>query len=255
MAIDPVKVLAGVPAGLRDPLLAEYRSLMDAYLQSRWKTASLDAGRFCEVVYSILDGALSGTFPASPFKPSNFPKSCRDLEQRSPVPVGDHSLRILIPRVLIGMYDVRNNRNVGHVGGDVVANHMDATLVQANASWVLAEVIRVFHGISTPEAQKSVDALVERRVPLIWEIGSVRRVLSPEMPAADKALVLLYGQTDWTSARTLADWAKYSNPSVFKTKVLGPLAVKVFVELDAAGEAAVITPLGTADVEKRLLKA
>jgi hypothetical protein len=249
VGVDPTKVLAGIPAGLRDPLLEEYRGLSDAYAQGRWKSASLDAGRFCEVVYSIIDGALSGSFSTAPSKPPNFPQSCRELENRAPIAVGDHALRLLIPRILVGMYDVRNNRNVGHVGGDVVANHMDATLVWGTASWVLAELIRIFHSVSTIEAQNSVDMVVERRVPLIWEIGSMRRVLDVKMSAREKALVLLYGQVGWVATGTLAEWAKYSNCSVFRTKVLVPLADELLVELDGAKDSAIITPLGTTAAE------
>lgn len=253
MAIDPSKALAGIPSSLRDPLLEEYRGLSDAYAQGRWKLASLDAARFCEIVYTILDGTLTGMYPATLPKIQNFPGLCIALEHRQPhVGVGDRSMRFLIPKALLGIYEVRNNRNVGHVRSDVVANHMDATLVHATASWVLAELIRIFHNVTTTEAQQTVDALVERKVPLIWEIGSTRRVLVPNMPAADKALVLLYGQAGWTSTRTLSDWAKYSNHSVFRSKVLAPLSDALLIELDSAKDVSVITPLGTREVENRI---
>jgi hypothetical protein len=51
------KLLAALPPGLREPLIAEFKGISTAFLEGRWKLSSLDAGRFCEVVYTILDGA------------------------------------------------------------------------------------------------------------------------------------------------------------------------------------------------------
>jgi hypothetical protein len=253
LPIDPSKVLIGIPSGLREPLVEEYRGICEAFLQGKWKATSLDAGRFCEVVYTILDGALAGFFASSPSKPSNFPHACRALESRTAISAGDHSIRLLIPRVIIGMYDVRNNRNVGHVGGDVIANHMDATLVHANAAWVLAELIRVFHGVSVQEAQQTVDMLVDRCIPLIWEIDGNKRVMDTTMSNPDKVLLLLYGEAGWVQSRVLCDWVKYSNLSVFRTKVLGPLDDNLLIELDSKKDQATLSPLGIQQVEKRIL--
>lgn len=63
------------------------------------------------------------------------------------------SFQILIPRLLPALYEIRNNRNVGHVGGDVDPNFMDSTAVLGTANWIMAELVRVFHSVSTPEAQ------------------------------------------------------------------------------------------------------
>jgi len=57
---------------------------------------------------------------------------------------------------------VRNNRNVGHVGGDVDPNHMDAVAVMSMSNWIMGEIVRVFHRLpTTSEAQQLVDALAE----------------------------------------------------------------------------------------------
>lgn len=249
--IDGSRLLATLPSGLRDPLIEEYRGIVTAYLEERWKLSAIDAGRFCEVVFTILDGALAGTFASSPSKPSRFPDACRSLESRAPIAVGDRSIRILIPRVLPGMYEIRNNRNVGHVGGDVVANKMDATYLRDSSTWVMAEFVRVFHSVSTGEAQASVDALVERAIPLVWEHEGKRRVLDPQMPAKDKVLVLLHGLPSGASATDLQAWVKYK--SKFRQDILEPLAAALLIECDNGFGRAVITPLGSARVEKVIL--
>jgi hypothetical protein len=171
------QLLSGVPSGLRDPLIEEFRGLSAALLEEKWKAAGIDAGRFCEVAYTILSGALSGTFAKQPEKPAKFPEACKALENKPPIAIGDRSLRIMLPRTLPPIYEVRNNRNIGHVGGDVVSNKMDATYVVSSCTFVLAELIRVFHNCSVADAQASVDALVERKTPLVWDFGDGKRVL------------------------------------------------------------------------------
>src|SRR5882672_3131579 len=94
--IDSSKVLAGLPAGLRDPLLASYREIGSNYVERRWEPSELNGGKFCEAVYSIVNGRLSGTFPNAPSKPRNMVDACRALENVPPgaTRVGDKSLRI-----------------------------------------------------------------------------------------------------------------------------------------------------------------
>ena len=46
---------------------------------------------------------------------------------------------------------------------------------------MLAELIRVFHGVSLDEAQTAIDALLERKHPIVWEIERTKRVLDPQM--------------------------------------------------------------------------
>jgi len=247
--IDPSQLLTIIPACLRDPLIEEYRGICSAYNEGRWKLAALDAGRFCEVAYTIIHGLLSGVFASVPEKPNNFVMACRNLESMQPAPVGDRSLRILIPRLLPALYEVRNNRNVGHVGGDVIPNKMDATLAQEVASWVVAELVRITHGTTTSDAQVAVDALIERTHPLVWEMDGVKRVLAPTMKMGDRVLVLLYSTPGWVPTAQLKVWTRHNTNL---GRVLAGLFDKQLIEL--ATDKAIITPLGISHVEGKLLK-
>jgi len=247
--IDPKQLLASIPDSLREPLIEEYRGICNAYNEGRWKLASLDAGRFCEVAYTIIHGAVSGTFSSAPQKPRNFLAACQALENMAPVSVGDRSLRILIPRLLPALYEVRNNRNVGHVGGDVVANKMDSTFVRDAATWVIAELVRITHSVTTSIAQDAVDALVERTHPLVWEIDGMKRVLSAGVKISDEVLLLLYSTPGWTKTSDLKAWTRnYAN----LTRVLTGLFDKRLIEFRT--DKATITPLGIKLVETKLLK-
>src|SRR5207253_10851399 len=120
------------------------------YHKSRSRPSELSAVLFCETIYTILHGHAAGKFASGPSKPSDFVAACRALENNTNVP---RSFRILIPRMLPALYEIRNNRGVGHVGGDVDPNFVDSTVVVAMVKWVIAELVRVFHDVPVAEAQ------------------------------------------------------------------------------------------------------
>ncbi len=254
--INASRILAGLPLGLREELLESYRAITSNYLERRWAPSELEGGRFCEIVYSVIEGALKKSFPAKSSKPKNMLASCMALENKYPpdaTRVGDRSLRIMLPRLLPVLYEVRNNRNVGHVGGDVDPSHMDAEAVVGMASWIMAELVRIFYGVSTKEAEETVDALVERKTPLIWEVEGTKRVLDNSLGAKDQVLLLLHHSTGWVLSDDLFKWIEYSNPSVFRSKVLGALHKDRMIEHEPSTRRTRISPKGMKDLEDRLL--
>ena len=254
--LNPSKVLMSIPVGLRDPLLQCYQEIVTNFAEHRWEPSELNGGKFCEVVYTIINGVLSGSLPPKPSKPKSMLSACQDLEKIAAQPdrVGDRSLRILIPRALPALYEIRNNRGVGHAGGDVDPNFMDATAVYAMASWTLAELVRIFHGISTEEAQETVDALVERKIGLVWEVEHIKRVLDPGMKKEDQTLVLLYSRPAWVGDQELFNWVEYSTLTMFRKNILRVLHRKRLVEYDEKQHRARISPLGSNQVEQQVLK-
>lgn len=232
--------LSGIPDGLKKPLLAEYSQIVIHFMERRWTSAELSGGRFCEIVYTILDGHAKGAYPALPSKPANFVEACRRLESNSAVP---RSFQILIPRLLPGLYEIRNNRNVGHVGGDVDPDAMDSSAVLSICSWILAELVRVFHGVSTIEAQKIVDELSERRIPLVWKSGDLRRVLRPELSLREQILLLLASTSGRVHFDDLLKWTGYKDKGHF-TKLIRSLHKARLLEFHEApiGEIELLPP-------------
>lgn len=249
--LDASQALGHLPQGLRDELLNEYSKITKNYARRHWEATELDAGRFCEIVYSILKGYIDGSYPSTASKPDDFPSACRNLGKADKATF-PQSVRLGIPRMLIGLYDIRNNRGVGHVGGDVDANHMDATYVLHAVQWVMAELVRIFHQTDVDTATKTVDVLVDRTVPLIWEVNGKRRILQPLMRLADKTLLLLYGATNGATDEALASDLKHRRLRDYKS-VLRALDEDVLVEYDEETGHAQISPTGEADVEDRLL--
>jgi hypothetical protein len=146
-------MLAGVPATLRDELLKALNEVLRNYRERRWEPSELNGGKLCEIVYTILRGHVDGKFPSKASKPANMVDACKGLEQADSKKF-PRSIRIQIPRMLIALYEIRNNRGVGHVGGDVDPNLVDATAVVAMSKWTVAELIRVFHAYMDPARVK-----------------------------------------------------------------------------------------------------
>lgn len=247
--ISPEQALAVIPAELRDPLLAEHRLIVQHYMERKWRPAELSGGHFCEIVYTILDGHAKGAYAASPSKPSNFPDACKRLENNASAP---RSFQILIPRLLPALYEVRNNRGVGHTGGDVDPNHMDSVLVLSIANWVMAELIRVFHQLHVVEAQQVVDLLVERRIPTVWQAGDMRRVLDTSLKLSDQVLLLIASAPAQVATDDLYKWTGYENRGYFN-RTLKELHKSRFVELANDEKAIQILPPGSKYVDGTLM--
>jgi hypothetical protein len=249
--IPPEEILGTVPEGLRSPLIETFNTLLRNFRERRWEPAELNGGKFSEIVYSILRGRVDGSFPARPVKPPNMVDACKELEKVDPAK-HSRSLRVQIPRVLVALYEIRNNRGVGHAGGDVDPNHMDAVVVIEMSKWVLAELVRLFHAVDTRNATHLVERLITRTVPIVWETGEARRVLNPNLSIKDQTLVLLHSAGLRVADREVARWVEYSNPSMFKKRVLAPLHHDRLIEYDAEQGTVEISPVGIRHVETKV---
>jgi hypothetical protein len=232
-------------------LLDAFNHIVKNFRERRWEPAELNGGKLCEVVYTILKGHADGKYPATAKKPRNMVLACQSLEKDAAG--APRSIRIQVPRMLIALYEIRNNRNVGHVGGDVDPNHMDAVCVLQMAKWMMAELVRVLHDVSTEEATAVVDSLVDRETPLIWEVNGKKRVLSTKLGMRAKTLILLHATSGTVAEADLVSWIEHSNASVYRRDVLRPAHRERLIEYDAAARNVQISPLGIAHVEDVLL--
>lgn len=248
--VTPAQILGHLPAGLRDELVQAMQGILTNYRQGRWGPSELDGGKLCEVVYTILRGHVDGAYPARARKPRDMVTACRDLENAgSGFP---RSVRIQMPRVLIALYEIRNNRGVGHAGGDVNPNHMDASVVVAMAKWLVAELVRLFHTLDTATATAAVEALLGRELPVIWHVGLRVRVLAAKLIWRDRMLLRLYAATGSVPVVALVADLEHPRPAYFRRDVLRPSHAARLIEWDQAAGTVEISPLGIRHVEDRL---
>jgi hypothetical protein len=210
-------VFSALPARLRRELVGSFSEIVKNFAERRWEPAELNGGKLCEVAYCVVKGMADGKLPTRAAKPKNMVDACRALESQSGPP---RSVRIQIPRMIVALYEVRNNRNVGHVGGDVDPNHMDAVCVLQMSKWIVAELIRVLHEQPVDEAAALVDAVVEREVPLVWKVGDKMRVLDPNLSYKDTTMILLHAVAGSVKESDLFAWTEHSNASVYRRDIL-----------------------------------
>jgi hypothetical protein len=247
--MPPQGILGGLPAALRDELIEAFGKIITNFREERWEAAGLNAGKLCEVVYSIVRGHADGSFPARSTKPSNMVAACQRLEQETQLP---RSLRIQVPRMLVALYEIRNNRGIGHVGGEVDPSHMDAVAVLYMSKWLLAELVRVFNKLDTASATDAVDALIERELQIVWTVGDKKRVLSPGLTMYDKTMLILYSEPGAVLESDLRAWVEAASASSYRRDVLRKAHKAKLLEYDEAERKIRLSPKGIRYVEDNI---
>ena len=246
--------LANVPAQFRAKIVKAFLDVKKRLAEGNDESLGLAAGKFCESVLRLLQHEILNS--STPFgqKIPDFTVECRKLVA-SPKTAGSESLRTVMPRALVFVYTLRNKRGIGHVGGDVDANRIDAMTIARSCDWIVCELIRVYHKLSLEEAQDIVDSLAQRNMPDVWNVAGKKRVLRSGLSFKDQVLLLCYaGQETAVFAEDLFAWVEYSNQGVFKGKVLGALHKERLVEYDCESDLVTISPTGIKEVETRILK-
>lgn len=246
MSIDPNTAFAALPPTLAQDLLDAYAEVVTNFAEHRWEPAELNGGKLCEAVYTIMDGYMSGAYEQRANKPKNMPSACNALENK--YTTAARSPRIQIPRMIVALYEIRNNRGVGHAGGDVNPNQMDATAVLYMSKWLMAELVRLLHGLTTQQATEVVDALVEREVSIVWKWGDKRRVLRTGMTQKQQVLLLLAGVTE-AKETDLADWVEHKRVTDLRKNVLRPMHKAKLIDFDETTHMIWLLPPGVAAAE------
>jgi hypothetical protein len=243
-------IAAAATDELADELLDEFDELNKRFYLGDYRPTELSGGRFGEAAFRICQHVCIGNYTPLNKKLPRIDQLVSQLEN-TPSASADDTFRIHIPRTLRLIYDLRNKRDVAHLGTNISPNFPDSSLVLTCAAWVVAEVVRIFHKCDSVTAQTIVDNLVVRRTPLIWVEGELVRVLDVSLPYDDQVLIILHHlQPDWIENRKLFKWVGYSNFSAFQKNVLSQLHIQALIHVE--GEKSKILPPGNARVEEIL---
>ena len=246
---------AKYPTELVQALLHSYMEIRHNYAIGKFEASELNGGKFVESCVRILqfetDPSQNYTPLGNPIR--NMIDTLRNFERTS-TDVHD-SYRLHIPRILMGIYTIRNKRGVGHLGGDVNANLMDATYIMSAVNWVLAELYRLAQVVSPEEAVRVIRRIVTPQIPLVYKIGDVKRVLNPSLSYKDQVLLILYASfPEFRSVQELLRDTEYSNSSRFRRDILSSLHKERLIEYDRKEDACVLLPSGMQYVENHILK-
>lgn len=236
--------LQSIPDVLVDALQSEFQKLHQQYFLGKWEPSQLDGGRFAEVVLRILQYKDIGTFTTIG-KQLNRSQIVFSVKKNTRLP---ESLRFHILGLAELIFDFRNKRNVGHLG-TIDVNEMDSSIVLQSTNWVVAELIRIETKMSPDDAQAEIKKIIERKVPIIEEIGGRLKCLNPNLKVDQKVLVFCYQKyPNPISLDDLFNWTAYSNKSTLKKKLLE--IDKKTGYIDFRGDMAALTKSGLLWVEK-----
>lgn len=238
---------AGIPAELVKELLEAFSEAKRRFYREDLRPSEIEGARFSEAVFRILEWVTTSQYTPLGDNLPKVPTLMGKLEQATAAP---ESVRFHIPRTLRLIYDVRNKRDVAHLGDGINPNQQDATMVVRNMEWVLAELVRLHHNVSATEAHGIIVELVSKDVPLIQVFDGFPRVLK-QLKASDHMLALLYWRgVEGATSTELNSWARAAMRANLK-RTLNALDANDLIHL--RGDRYVLTYLGEKDVEQRKL--
>lgn len=239
-----------LPVELADALLSCYESLMTNYWLSRHEPSELNCGKFVEVCVRIIQHESQNSYTPMHEEIKDLIGQLRGFERLSAASLSE-SLRIHIPRVLLSIYNVRSKRGVAHLRGNINPNYQDATLLTTSASWVMGELFCIYYNCSLDEAQRIVDALVQKPISLVHKFESKSRVLLPELSYRDQTLLLLVSEyPNKVDEASLVNSIEPQDIASYRRKVLRILHNERLIEYDA-NRACQVLPPGLHYVDQR----
>lgn len=235
-------LLVRFPPEIVDALFEQYREARDGELIGAHEDVERALGFFAEAAARLCAEACNVPYPAigdNSFKIDAVINAC--VASTAPDPY-----KVLIPRLLRAMYDVRSRRGVDHLSS-LRPNAIDARRLMAEADWIIAEIARVELTLDVTQAAALVADLTTPRLPLVEEIHGEWHVLSDDLSPEEQLLSIAFANGGAISKQALLQYAsaltvgtKYRAYAAIKGKRL--VAEKEgSVQLTATGRAAVLS--------------
>jgi len=142
--------LPNIPCDVVDALETEFRNLESRFARRDWGPAELNGGRFAEAVSRFLEWRESGGHYTPIGRQLDRQEILNRVRNNSSLPDG---LRFHVAKCGQILMDIRNRRDVAHLGTVINVDEMDAHLVMRLAAWILAEIVREESNLSAQDAQ------------------------------------------------------------------------------------------------------
>ena len=215
-------VMPQVPEPIRSAIAKEFAELESRFCRSDFGPAELNGGRLAEAILRYMEWKQSGGSYTAIGTQLNRTKIVNQIFNDASLPDG---IRFHLLKCTELMMDIRNKRDIAHLGSTMKVDGMDANLVMRLASWSLSEIVREEGKISATDAQRMIDRFSGRNIPLVEEIAGDLIVTATNLDAGLRALVALYSRyPDPMSITDLRLAANYQNSSRFKTLLMGKKA-------------------------------
>jgi hypothetical protein len=175
-----------------DRTVGHFNAMISTFQQGGWEQSITKGGKFVEAALKALSILVGLPVPASA-RDFKADKAINDLSQ---VPKGSFSdaIRLTIPRACRFAYDIASNRGARHDPGEVDPNEMDANVVVATCSWILAEMLRESQkgALDNAAASNLVRSLTEKRYPFVEEVDGRVYFHVDAISARDAAILTLW---------------------------------------------------------------
>lgn len=145
--------------------------------------------------------------------------------------LGD-SLRVIVPKMAQGLYEVRSKRGAVHVK-DIDPLPIDAAVSVHCASWIVAELLRLYHSDDASVVAEAMVGLMRAELPLIEQFGT-EVVVTTKVPITIEMLLLVAKRAPkGVSRKVLGTSSKFASPRV--SEALQKLEADLFLHKTADG--------------------
>ena len=248
---------------LVDELLEAYEEAKQCFYAGDLGPNAVAGGRFCEAAFRLLEEAVNSPGNVTSLGetlPSVDTLLGRLASNRANSTIFDQawhqdSVGLHIPRALRIIYDIRNNRDVAHLADNIDPNQQDATLVVSVLDWVMAEFLRLTHNVTADHAQKIVQDLVTRKLPIVQDFDGHPKLLKTGLDSRHTILVLLYYRgAQGAQWHELHKWLPHKIQSSLQSALRQIVEDYNYVHFDEATGYFKITATGTQYVENKRLQ-
>jgi hypothetical protein len=189
-------------------ILNSYEGLIQKHRALDTEAALTRAGKFVEHIFRALEFIRTGSAPNEIKSPAATAKL---LESDTNLP---ESIRILIPRIALAMvYDIRSKRGAVHVK-EIDPRGIDVDLSAKAASWIIAELIRLYHVDDENAVRLEMVSLTRATFPLLERINGEDFVSKKVPPRVEIQLLLGQKGGEGATRAQLGKMAKCSAPRV-----------------------------------------
>lgn len=238
------------PAEIVDSLLVEYQHIKQQFFLRKFGPSELKGGRFAECVVRMLQFLDGGTYTpiGTQFASGATDRAINRTAQNAAIP---ETMRFYIGHLTRVLLDIRNKRDVAHVGGKASPNHSDSLLVCQCADWILTDLIREYGTCTIDVARQMVANINEIKLPIVAEVNGFVRIQNTKLKLQEKVLVVLYyKRPNKVRDSDIAKWVLYTHTSRFSKEILPPMHSDALIHY--SGGQVDLLPLGEAFVEKNI---
>jgi hypothetical protein len=237
--------LSSVPAEIVNIIEREYIDLESRFSRRDWSPGELNGARFAEAIFRYLEWKDAGLY--TPIgTPINRQEITNRVSRNVNIPDGLRFHALSCAGILL---DIRNKRDVAHLGTVINVYEMDSRLVLGLAKWVLSEIVRVESRLDPSVIQAMIDKLSAKNVSLIDEIDGDKIFIGTHLDFDSRVLITLYNSyPEAIDIKILRQIVRYSHSTKFRDNVVSNLSKDGRLHLK--GEKVFITSKGVAWVEK-----